>query len=46
MEHFIELLNVQTDSEDITENNYPTKNCNIPEKIEVKFGNIEEANAK
>jgi hypothetical protein len=33
MEHFMELLNVQTDSEDITENMYATDSSNVPDKI-------------
>jgi hypothetical protein len=36
MEHCMELLNVQTDSEDISENNYTTDNSNVPERIVVK----------
>jgi hypothetical protein len=48
MEHFIELLNVQTDSEDITEHNYTTENSNVPDNTEVNVrpGNSNEANEK
>jgi hypothetical protein len=35
MEHCMELLNEQTDCEDITENNYLTENSNVSDKIEV-----------
>jgi hypothetical protein len=35
MEHFMKLLTVQTDSEDITENNYTTENGYVPDKIQV-----------
>jgi hypothetical protein len=40
MEHFTELLNVQNDRGDITENNYTTENSNVPVEIEVnvRFG--------
>jgi hypothetical protein len=31
MKHFRDLLNVQTDSKDITDNNYTTHNHNIPD---------------
>jgi hypothetical protein len=37
MVHFMELLNRQTDSEDITENNYTTENSNVPDKIQVNM---------
>jgi hypothetical protein len=40
VEHFMELLNVQTDSEDITENSCTTDSSNIPEKIEVNTLNL------
>jgi hypothetical protein len=36
MEHFMELLNVQTDSEDIKENSYIPENSNIPDKVKGK----------
>jgi hypothetical protein len=41
VEHFMELLNVQTDSEDITEKNYTTDNSNIPDKLEVNMLDLE-----
>jgi hypothetical protein len=34
-DHFMELPNVQTEREDITENNYITDNSNVPDKTEV-----------
>jgi hypothetical protein len=37
IEHFVELLNGQTDSEDITENNHITQNSNVPDKAEVNM---------
>jgi hypothetical protein len=37
MEHFMELLNGQIDSEDIKENNHTTENRNVPDKIEVSM---------
>jgi hypothetical protein len=40
MEHFMALLNGQTDSEDITYNNNTTENSNIPDKIENIFYNM------
>jgi hypothetical protein len=41
MEHFMELLNGQTDSEYITENNYSTENSNVPDKVEVNMLDLE-----
>jgi hypothetical protein len=43
MEHLMELLNIQTDSEDITENNYTTDINNVPDKIEVNMLDVETA---
>jgi hypothetical protein len=43
MEHCMELLNVQTESEDITENNYTTENSNIPDKIDINLLDLETA---
>jgi hypothetical protein len=41
MEHFMELLNIQADREDITENKYTTENSNIPDKTEVNMLDLE-----
>jgi hypothetical protein len=41
--HFMELLNRQTDSEDITANNYTTDNSNVPDKTEVRVLDLERA---
>jgi hypothetical protein len=38
-----ELLNVQTDSKDITENTYTTDSNNVPDKIEVNMLDLETA---
>jgi hypothetical protein len=35
--HFIELLNGQNDSENITENNYTTENSNVSDMIQVNM---------
>jgi ferric iron reductase protein FhuF len=43
MVHFMELLNGQTDSEDITGNNYTTENNNVLDKIEVNMLEFETA---
>jgi hypothetical protein len=43
MEHFMELLNGQTDSEDITENNCIAENSYVPDKIEVNMLSLESA---
>jgi hypothetical protein len=43
MEQGMELLNVQTDSEDITENIHTTDNCNIPDKIDINMLYLETA---
>jgi hypothetical protein len=40
-EHFMELLNVQTDYEGIPENNYTTENSNVPENTEVNMLDME-----
>jgi hypothetical protein len=34
MVHLMEASNVQTGSQDITENSYVTENSNVPDKIE------------
>jgi hypothetical protein len=41
MEHFMELLNVQTDSEGITGNSYTIDNNNIPDKVGVNMLDLE-----
>jgi hypothetical protein len=43
MEHFMESLSVQTDSEDIIENNYTTHSSNVPDRTEVNMLNLETA---
>jgi hypothetical protein len=37
----MELLNGQTDNEEITENNYLTESNNVPDKTEVKILHLE-----
>jgi iron uptake system EfeUOB component EfeO/EfeM len=39
----MELLNGQTDCEDITENNYTTENCDLLDKIQVNVLHLETA---
>jgi hypothetical protein len=46
MEHFMELLSVQNNSEDITENNHTTENSNVLDKIEVNMLDLETVTRK
>jgi hypothetical protein len=39
----MELLNIQTDSKNITENHYTTEKSNVPDKTEVNMLDLETA---
>jgi poly-D-alanine transfer protein DltD len=41
MDHFVKLLNVQSDSEHITENSFTTENDCVPDKVEVNMLDLE-----